>query len=254
MLRKIVVLACVLLAACTSYHTPKNYSDDFSPMVFLGMEAVQISSLIQTPDNKIYLLGEKEDYEFSATEARYLAPLLQPSYMIPILKEQEGSGSLGIVLYADRSNNKIQLEYGLYLDVKHLDTLRDSVRGLDKRWRVFYGSGDCYAEDFFKMNPSECSNDKPRDKMNFIIDRHPINGRIVQLDNREEILKDSAQSFPIEVSLRNYRVKRGSEKLGDMTHSATGGVKKAALIVTAPIWVPPMLLLFRKCGRACVGG
>ncbi len=71
-------------------------------------------------------------------------------------------------------------------------------------------------------------------------DKPIINGRIVKLNNRDEILKKSSRSIPIPAYLDNYRLKTDeeirSEKRDKMKESAKYKAKEAFDIITAPIW------------------
>ena len=76
-------------------------------------------------------------------------------------------------------------------------------------------------------------------------DEQIINGRIVKLNNRDEILKKSSLSIPILAYLDNFRLKTDeeirTEKRDEMKKSTQDGVEKAVSIITAPIWLPIMI-------------
>ena len=73
-----------------------------------------------------------------------------------------------------------------------------------------------------------------------------INGRIVKLNNRDEILKKSSRSIPIPAYLDNYRLKTDEEIRSAKWHeikreireSTKEGAETALIIITAPIWLP----------------
>ena len=71
-MKKIIYLLCLLLAACSSNNTPPAY-DSTTPfykyMTRLESEEILIRGAVKTPDNKTYLLSDKEDYEFSGVDA-----------------------------------------------------------------------------------------------------------------------------------------------------------------------------------------
>ena len=62
-----------------------------------------------------------------------------------------------------------------------------------------------------------------------------INGRIVKLNNRDEILKKSSLSIPILAYLDNFRLKTDeeirTEKRDEMKKSTQDGVEKAVSIL-----------------------
>ena len=247
-MKKIISLLCLLLAACSSNNTPPAY-DSTTPfykyMTRLEGEEILIRGIIKTPDNKTYLLSDNEDYEFSGIDARYLQPLFQPEYMTKLLKSNRSDDKfyLALSFAADRSNNLVKVYYELVLPMKYLNTLRQSLKGLEQRWQVFYEAGDCVANDFFHQEPSECKGNKPRTKITLYmgwVEKPIINGRIVKLNNRDEILKKSSLSIPIPAYFDNYRLKTDeeirSEKRDEMKKSTQDGIEKAVSIITAPIY------------------
>ena len=247
-MKKIISLLCLLvLAACSNNNTPPAY-DSTTPfykyMTHLEGEKILIRGVVKTPDNKTYLLSDNEDYEFSGIDARYLQPLFQPEYMTKLLKSNRSDDKfyLALSFAADRSNNLVKVRYELVLPMKYLNTLRQSLKGLEQRWKVFYDGGDCHISDFFHQEPSECKGG-PRTKITLYmgwVEKPIINGRIVKLNNRDEILKKSSRSIPIPAYLNNYRLKTDeeirSEKRDKMKESAKYRAKEAFDIITAPIY------------------
>ena len=248
-MKKFISLLCLLvLAACSSNNTPPAH-DSTTPfykyMTRLEGEEILIRGIIKTPDNKTYLLSDNEDYEFSGIDAHYLQPLFQPEYMTKLLKSNRSDDKfyLALSFAADRSNNLVKVYYELVLPMKYLNTLRQSLKGLEQRWQVFYEAGDCVANDFFHKEPSECKGNKPRTKITLYmgwVEKPIINGRIVKLNNRDEILKKSSLSIPIPAYLDNFRLKTNeeirTEKRDEMKKSTQDGVEKAVSIITAPIY------------------
>ena len=248
-MKKFISLLCLLvLAACSSNNTPPAH-DSTTPfyeyMTRLEGEEILIRGIVKTPDNKTYLLSDNEDYEFSGIDARYLQPLFQPEYMTKLLKSNRSDDKfyLALSFAADRSNNLVKVYYELVLPMKYLNTLRQSLKGLEQRWQVFYEAGDCVANDFFHKEPSECKGNKPRTKITLYmgwVEKPIINGRIVKLNNRDEILKKSSLSIPIPAYFDNYRLKTDeeirSEKRDEMKKSTQDGIEKAVSIITAPIY------------------
>ena len=252
-MKKIISLLCLLLAACSSNNTPPAY-DSTTPfykyMTRLESEEILIRGIVKTPDNKTYLLSDNEDYEFSGIDALYLQPLFQPEYMTKLLKSNRRDGEfyLALGVDADRTNNKVKVDYIMIVPIKYLNTLRQSLEGLEQRWQVFYEAGDCVANDFFHKEPSECKGNKPRTTITLYMEKGDtpiINGRIVKLNNRDEILKKSSLSIPIPAYLNNFRLKTDdeirTEKRDEMKKSTQDGVEKAVSIITAPIWLPIMM-------------
>ena len=260
-MKKIISLLCLVLAACSSNNTPPAY-DSTTPfykyMTHLEGEKILIRGVVKTPDNKTYLLSDNEDYEFSGIDARYLQPLFQPEYMTKLLKSNRSDDkfSLTLAFDADRSNNLVKVNYDLKLPMKYLDTLRQSLKGLEQRWEVFYN--DCRISDFFHQEPSECKDNKPKTQITLYMEKgnkQIINGRIVKLNNRDEILKKSSLSIPIPASLSNYRLKTDEEIRSAKWHeikreireSTKQGAETALIIITAPIWLP--LYIYGFSGR-----
>ncbi|AKU63610.1 hypothetical protein ADJ80_07585 [Aggregatibacter aphrophilus] len=252
-MKKIISLLCLLLAACSSNNTPPAY-DSTTPfykyMTRSESEEILIRGIVKTPDNKTYLLSDNEDYEFSGIDAHYLQPLFQPEYMTKLLKSnrRDDKFHLGLSFNADRANNKVKVNYQMTVPIKYLNTLRQSLKGLEQRWEVFYEAGDCMANDFFHKEPSECKGNEPRTKIDIYmgwVDKQLINGRIVKLNNRDEILKKSSLPIPIPAYLNNFRLKTDeeirTEKRDEMKKSTQDGVEKAVSIITAPIWLPIMM-------------
>ena len=214
-------------------------------MTRLEGEEILIRGIVKTPDNKTYLLSDNEDYEFSGLDARYLQPLFQPEYMTKLLKSNRSNDKFYLMLGfdADRSNNLVKVRYDLVLPMKYLDTLRQSLKGLEQRWRIIYDDGNCGVSDFFHQEPSECKDNKPKTKITLYmgwVEKPIINGRIVKLNNRDEILKKSSRSIPIPAYVDNYRLKTDeeirSEKRNKMKESAKYRAKEAFDIITAPIY------------------
>ena len=252
-MKKFISLLCLLvLAACSSNNTPPAH-DSTTPfyeyMTLLEGEKILIRSIVKTPDNKTYLLSDTEDYEFSGIDAHYLQPLFQPEYMTKLLKSNRSNDKFYLMLGfdADRSNNLVKVNYDLKLPMKYLDTLRQSLKGLEQRWEVFYN--DCRISDFFHQEPSECKDNKPKTQITLYMgkeDKQIINGRIVKLNNRDEILKKSSLSIPIPAYLNNYRLKTDEEIRSEKWHeikreireSTKQGAETALIIITAPIWLP----------------
>ena len=246
-MKKFISLLCLLvLAACSSNNTPPAH-DSTTPfyeyMTRLEGEEILIRGIVKTPDNKTYLLSDTEDYELSGIDALYLQPLFQPEYMTKLLKSNRRGGEfyLALSFNADRSNNLVKVNYKLKLPMKYLDTLRQSLKGLEQRWEVFYNY--CRISDFFHQEPSECKDNKPKTQITLYMgkeDKQIINGRIVKLNNRDEILKKSSLSIPIPAYLNNYRLKTDeeirSEKRDEMKKSTQDGIEKAVSIITAPIY------------------
>ena len=252
-MKKFISLLCLLvLAACSSNNTPPAH-DSTTPfyeyMTLLEGEKILIRGIVKTPDNKTYLLSDTEDYELSGIDALYLQPLFQPEYMTKLLKSNRRDGEfyLALSFNADRSNNLVKVNYKLKLPMKYLDTLRQSLKGLEQRWEVFYN--DCRISDFFHQEPSECKDNKPKTQITLYMgkeDKQIINGRIVKLNNRDEILKKSSLSIPIPAYLNNYRLKTDEEIRSAKWHeikreireSTKQGAETALIIITAPIWLP----------------
>ena len=251
-MKKIISLLCLLVAACSSNNTPPAH-DSTTPfyeyMTRLEGEEILIRGIVKTPDNKTYLLSDTEDYELSGIDALYLQPLFQPEYMTKLLKSNRRGGEfyLALSFNADRSNNLVKVNYKLKLPMKYLDTLRQSLKGLEQRWAVFYN--DCRISDFFHQEPSECKDNKPKTQITLYMgkeDKQIINGRIVKLNNRDEILKKSSLSIPIPAYLKNYRLKTDEEIRSEKWHeikreireSTKQGAETALIIITAPIWLP----------------
>ena len=252
-MKKFISLLCLLvLAACSSNNTPPAH-DSTTPfyeyMTRLEGEEILIRGIVKTPDNKTYLLSDTEDYELSGIDALYLQPLFQPEYMTKLLKSNRSDDkfSLTLAFDADRSNNLVKVNYKLKLPMKYLDTLRQSLKGLEQRWEVFYN--DCRISDFFHQEPSECKDNKPKTQITLYMgkeDKQIINGRIVKLNNRDEILKKSSLSIPIPAYLNNYRLKTDEEIRSEKWHeikreireSTKQGAETALIIITAPIWLP----------------
>lgn len=260
-MKKIISLLCLLVAACSSNNTPPAH-DSTTPfyeyMTRLEGEEILIRGIIKTPDNKTYLLSDNEDYEFSGIDARYLQPLFQPEYMTKLLKSNRRDGEFYLMLsfHADRSNNFVKIYYKLKLPMKYLNTLRQSLKGLEQRWRIIYDDGNCGVSDFFHQEPSECKDNKPKTQITLYMekgDKQIINGRIVKLNNRDEILKKSSLSIPIPAYLNNYRLKTDeeirSEKRDEMKKSTQDGIEKAVSIITAPIWFPMLMWVGPVMGK-----
>ena len=258
-MKKIISLLCLVLAACSNNNTPPAY-DSTTPfykyMTHLEGEKILIRGVVKTPDNKTYLLSDNEDYEFSGIDARYLQPLFQPEYMTKLLKSNRSDDkfSLTLAFDADRSNNLVKVNYDLKLPMKYLDTLRQSLKGLEQRWRIIYDDGNCEVDDFFHQEPSECKDNKPKTQITLYMEKgnkQIINGRIVKLNNRDEILKKSSLPIPIPAYLSNFRLKTDKEiqskKWEDTKEAAKDGVKDTLMIITAPIWLP--LYIYGFSGR-----
>ena len=254
-MKKFISLLCLLvLAACSSNNTPPAH-DSTTPfyeyMTRLEGEEILIRGIIKTPDNKTYLLSDNEDYEFSGIDARYLQPLFQPEYMTKLLKSNRSNDKFYLMLGfdADRSNNLVKVNYDLKLPMKYLDTLRQSLKGLEQRWRIIYDDGNCEVSDFFHQEPSECKDNKPKTQITLYMEKgnkQIINGRIVKLNNRDEILKKSSLPIPIPAYLSNFRLKTDEEIRSAKWHeikreireSTKQGAETALIIITAPIWLP----------------
>ena len=214
-MKKIISLLCLVLAACSSNKTSSSpeeitYISESSELQHIGDDIVYIRDIIKTPDNKLYLLGDTEDYEFSGAEIEYLRPLLQSEYITPMLKKADKNYYLGISIYADRSNNNVQLTYSLGMPVKHVKTLRQSLQGLKPRWTNYYSGGtNCRTDDFFYPAPADCKGKERPTKLVFEIDAKEdrLNGKIVKLSNRDDILKNPSLPIAIRSYVYNYRLK-----------------------------------------------
>ena len=170
-----------------------------------------------------------------------------------MLKKADKNYYLGISIYADRSNNNVQLTYRLDMPVKHVKTLRQSLQGLKPRWTNFYSDGRCNTNDFFYPAPADCKGKERPTKLVFEIDAKEdrLNGKIVKLSNRDDILKNPSLPIAIRSYVYNYRLKTDkeiqSEKWKDTKDSIKDGVGKTITIITAPIWFP--LYIYSFSGR-----
>lgn len=256
-MKKFISLLCLALVACSSDKTSSSpeeitYISESSELQHISNDIVYIRDIIKTPDNKIYLLGDTEDYEFSGAEIEYLRPLLQSEYITPMLKKADKNYYLGISIYADRSNNNVQLTYRLDMPVKHVKTLRQSLKGLKPRWTNFYSDGRCNTNDFFYPAPADCKGKERPTKLVFEIDAKEdrLNGKIVKLSNRDDILKNPSLPIAIRSYVYNYRLKTDkeirSEKWEDTKEAAKDGVKDTLMIITAPIWLPVIYFGFKN--------
>ena len=248
-MKKIISLLCLALVACSSNKTSSSpeeitYIPESSELQHISNDIVYIRDIIKTPDNKIYLLGDTEDYEFSGAEIEYLRPLLQSEYITPMLKKADKNYYLGISIYADRSNNNVQLTYRLNMPVKHVKTLRQSLQGLKPRWTNYYDDGRCNTNDFFYPAPADCKGKERPTQLVFEIDAKEdrLNGKIVKLSDRDDILKKPSLPIAIRSNVYNYRLKtdkeKRSEKWENTKEAAKDGVKDTLMIITAPIWLP----------------
>ena len=254
-MKKIISLLCLVLTACSSNKTSSSpeeitYISESSGLRHIGDDIVYIRDIIKTPDNKVYFIGDNEDYEFSGAEIEYLRPLLQPEYITPMLKKEDKNYDLSISIYADRSHNNVQLRYRLDMPAKHIKTLRQSLQGLKPRWTTYYGGDtDCHADDFFYPAPADCKGKKRPTKLVFEIDAQEdrLNGKIVKLSNRDDIMKNPSLPIAIRSYVRNYRLKTDkeirTEKWENTKDNIKDGVGDALTIITAPIWFPMMILL-----------
>ena len=257
-MKKIIPLLCLALVACSSNKTSSSpeeitYIPESSELQHISNDIVYIRDIIKTPDNKIYLLGDTEDYEFSGAEIEYLRPLLQSEYITPMLKKADKNYYLGISIYADRSNNNVQLTYRLNMPVKHVKTLRQSLQGLKPRWTNYYDDGRCNTNDFFYPAPADCKGKERPTKLVFEIDakKDRLNGKIVKLSNRDDIMKNPSLPIAIRSYVYNYRLKtdkeKRSEKWENTKEAVKDGVKDTLMIITAPIWLP--LYIYGFSGR-----
>lgn len=248
-MKKFISLLCLALAACSSNKTPSSseeitYIPESSELQHISNDIVYIRDIIKTPDNKIYLLGDTEDYEFSGAEIEYLRPLLQPEYITPMLKKEDKNYELSISIYADRSHNNVQLTYRLGMPVKHVKTLRQSLQGLKPRWTNYYNDGRCNTNDFFYPAPADCKGKERPTQLVFEIDAKEdrLNGKIVKLSNRDDIMKNPSLPIAIRSYVYNYRLKtdkeKRSEKWENTKEAVKDGVKDTLMIITAPIWLP----------------
>ena len=248
-MKKIISLLCLALVACSSNKTSSSpeeitYIPESSELQHISNDIVYIRDIIKTPDNKIYLLGDTEDYEFSGAEIEYLRPLLQSEYITPMLKKADKNYYLGISIYADRSNNNVQLTYRLNMPVKHVKTLRQSLQGLKPRWTNYYDDGRCNTNDFFYPAPADCKGKERPTQLVFEIDAKEdrLNGKIVKLSNRDDILKKPSLPIAIRSNVYNYRLKTDKEKRAEKwentKEAVKDGVKDTLMIITAPIWLP----------------
>ena len=257
-MKKIIPLLCLALVACSSNKTSSSpeeitYIPESSELQHISNDIVYIRDIIKTPDNKIYLLGDTEDYEFSGAEIEYLRPLLQPEYITPMLKKEDKNYDLSIIIYADRSHNNVQLKYRLNMPVKHIKTLRQSLQGLKPRWTNYYNDGRCNTNDFFYPAPADCKGKERPTHLGFEIDAQEdrLNGKIVKLSNRDDIMKNPSLPIAIRSYVYNYRLKtdkeKRSEKWENTKEAAKDGVKDTLMIITAPIWLP--LYIYGFSGR-----
>ena len=130
------------------------------------------------------------------------------------------------------------------MPVKHVKTLRQSLQGLKPRWTNFYSDGRCNTNDFFYPAPADCKGKERPTQLVFEIDAKEdrLNGKIVKLSNRDDILKKPSLPIAIRSYVYNYRLKtdkeKRSEKWEDTKEAAKDGVKDTLMIITAPIWLP----------------
>ena len=77
-----------------------------------------------------------------------------------------------------------------------------------------------------------------------------LNGKIVKLSNRDDILKKPSLPIAIRSYVYNYRLKtdkeKRSEKWEDTKEAAKDGVKDTLMIITAPIWLPVIYFGFKN--------
>ena len=151
-----------------------------------------------------------------------------------MLKKEDKNYDLSISIYANRSHNNVQLTYRLDMPVKHVKTLRQSLQGLKPRWTNYYNDGRCNTNDFFYPAPADCKGKERPTQLVFEIDAKEdrLNGKIVKLSKRDDILKKPSLPIAIRSYVYNYRLKtdkeKRSEKWEDTKEAAKDGVKRYA--------------------------
>ena len=102
---------------------------------------------------------------------------------------------------------------------------------------------------FFYPAPADCKGKKRPTKLVFEIDAKEdrLNGKIVKLSNRDDIMKNPSLPIAIRSYVYNYRLKTDKEKRSEKwekTKDATqDAIGDALMYITAPIWIPAFMLL-----------
>ena len=157
-----------------------------------------------------------------------------------------------IYIYADLNNNNVQLKYDIKISLKHLKILLQSLHRLKTRWTNYYNDGRCNTNNFFYPAPADCKGKERPTKLVFEIDakKDRLNGKIVKLSNRDDIMKNPSLPIAIRSYVYNYRLKtdkeKRSEKWEDTKEAAKDGVKDTLMIITAPIWLPVIYFGFKN--------
>ena len=117
-------------------------------------------------------------------------------------------------------------------------------RLLKEKSNYYSGGTNCRTDDFFYPAPADCKGKERPTKLVFEIDakKDRLNGKIVKLSNRDDIMKNPSLPIAIRSYVYNYRLKtdkeKRSEKWENTKEAVKDGVKDTLMIITAPIWLP----------------
>lgn len=206
----VIILAGCLTACQTVHHTQAHETETIVSWFSANKQA--------------YAIGDKRVYQLDAASTAQLVDL----YQQPVLqKALMDFARIGI----NQDNQQVDVIYTVYFDAHRLT---DADRAILKQYPLFNEQAATYFNTLTLFRQEWLKLPTPKPTHLVRIEFSQLKGKVVQLQNQQEILAQGRLTRPVASQVSHYRT--------SVAWSESG--KHAVTVASAPIWIPVASILF----------